>query len=322
MAGLLDGVRARGALIGRTVLCDSWSVRFASGAQLSLLAMRRGEGWLVPGGGEPVRIGPGEVAVIRGPEPYTVSGDPAIAPGRVVTSEDYCADTARARLRDGLDLDPRTCGFPEEGSALLLSGVYEGPAAIGDRLLDALPRLLVVRADERDRTTDTDLPDQLAAIDRAVAADLPGQQAVLDRLLDLLLVSTLRAWFARPRGDVPGWSGAAGDPVVAHALRLLHAEPAHPWTVAELAARTGVSRAVLARRFTAAVGEPPIGYLLGRRVALAADLLRQTGDTVAAIARKVGYANAFALSVAFKRRRGMSPTEHRASYATLTRRSG
>lgn len=316
LAGLLDGVRARGALIGRTVLGEGWSVRFASGAALSLLAIRRGEGWLTPDGGEPVRIAPGDVAVIRGPEPYTVSGAPDAPPGRVVTSEDYCADTTRARVRDRLDLAPRTCGVPGDGTALLLSGVYEGPAAIGERLLDTLPRLLVVREAECDQPL-------LAAVDRAAATDEPGQQAVLDRLLDLALVSTLRAWFARPRGDAPPLAGAAADPVVGHALRLMHAEPAHPWTVAELAARTGVSRAVLARRFTAAVGEPPIGYLLGLRVALAAELLRRTGDTVGAIARKVGYANAFALSVAFKRRRGLSPTEHRASFAAaLTRRSG
>jgi AraC-like DNA-binding protein len=307
LAGLLDGVRARGALVGRTVLTGGWSVRFASGAQLSLLAMRRGEAWLVSGGAEPVRIGPGDVAVIRGPEPYTVTGDPSVTPRRVITSADYCADTTRARLRDGLDLDPRTCGVPEPGSALLLSGVYEGPATIGERLLDALPRLLVIREAECDQPV-------LAAVDRATATDEPGQQAVLDRLLDLVLVSTLRAWFARPRDGGAAWS-ATGDPVVAHALRLMHERPAHPWTVADLAARTGVSRAVLARRFTAAVGEPPIGYLLGWRVALAAELLRGTEATVGAIARKVGYANAFALSVAFKRRRGISPTEHRASFA-------
>lgn len=101
--------------------------------------------------------------------------------------------------------------------------------------------------------------------------------------------------------------------MVAEALRLLHDDPAHPWTVAELATGIGASRATLARRFTAAVGEPPMAYLAGWRTALAADLLRRTDATVGSIARKVGYANAFALSVAFKRRRGTTPTEHRST---------
>ncbi len=74
-----------------------------------------------------------------------------------------------------------------------------------------------------------------------------------------------------------------------------------------------MSRAALARRFTALVGEPPMAYLTSWRIALAADLLRQSDLTVGTIARKVGYANAFALSVAFKRLRGTRPSDFRAA---------
>jgi AraC-like DNA-binding protein len=101
--------------------------------------------------------------------------------------------------------------------------------------------------------------------------------------------------------------------VAGHALRLLHKNPARAWTLADLAAEVGVSRASLARRFAARVGETPMAYLADWRIALAADLLRETTDTVDSIARKVGYANAFALSVAFKRLRGITPTAHRAA---------
>lgn len=61
---------------------------------------------------------------------------------------------------------------------------------------------------------------------------------------------------------------------------MLHHEPARPWTVAALAAETGVSRAAFARRFTALVGEPPMSYLTGWRLSLAADLLREPHATV------------------------------------------
>jgi AraC-like DNA-binding protein len=97
---------------------------------------------------------------------------------------------------------------------------------------------------------------------------------------------------------------------------MLHNNPAHPWTVATLAAETGVSRAALARHFTELVGEPPISYLTGWRLALAADLLRDPDATVGAVARQVGYGSAFALSAAFKRVRGVSPQEHRAAVAS------
>jgi AraC-like DNA-binding protein len=144
-----------------------------------------------------------------------------------------------------------------------------------------------------------------------IVRDGPGQRAVLDRLLDVLLVAALRTWFAR-RGDrAPAWYRAQRDPVVGAALHLIHTDPARPWTVARLAADVGVSRAALARRFTELVGEPPMSYLTGRRLALAADLLCEPGVTIGAVAHQVGYSTPFALSAAFKRERGISPQQHR-----------
>ncbi len=125
----------------------------------------------------------------------------------------------------------------------------------------------------------------------------------------------LRAWFARPEAGAPAWYRAYGDPVVGPALRLLHNSPERPWTVASLARATGASRAALARRFTELVGEPPMTFLTGWRIALAADLLREPGATVGSVAPQVGYGSAFALSTAFKRLRGISPAEHRATAA-------
>jgi AraC-like DNA-binding protein len=127
-----------------------------------------------------------------------------------------------------------------------------------------------------------------------------------------LLIAVLRAWFARPDADPPRWYVGQSDPVVGPALRLLQHHREHPWTVAELAAAGGVSRAAFARRFTGFVGEPPMAFLRGWRLALAIDLLCEPGATLAAVARRVGYSTAFALSTAFEREYGVSPREHRA----------
>ncbi|MEU6715696.1 AraC family transcriptional regulator [Nonomuraea sp. NPDC046802] len=292
LAGLLDGVRARGAVFGQAVLAPPWSLRFALGAPLTLITMVRERGWIVPEQGAPVPIGTRDMAVVRGP--FTIADDPATRPRQVVTEADYCAPGARR-------LAARTCGERPDGPALLLGGAYDG--GVSERLLRALPEVLVVAADERQRA----LVDLVTG---EVTEDTPEQQVVLDRLLDLMLGATLRAWFGRPGTPARGHR-VTGDPAIDHALGLLQDDPAHPWTVAELAARTGLSRAAFARRFTTAVGEPPMRYLTGRRIALAADLLRDSDATVAAIARRVGYANPFALSVAFKRVHGITPSERR-----------
>ncbi|MDT0612696.1 AraC family transcriptional regulator [Streptomyces lancefieldiae] len=291
LSELLDGVRARGALFRQTTMSGPWSMRFASGSPLTLATMLRGRAWIVPAEGEPVPVSIGDTAIIRGRAPYTVADDPATPPQVVIDSADYCAAEGDA-------------GDSPDGSALLLSGAYTGRGEISERLLHALPEVLVIPA------ADGRCP-LLDLVVEEIVTDRPGQQVMRDRLLDLLLLSTLRTWFDQSDAHAPPWYRAWEDPVVGHALRLLHDDPAHPWTVASLAAKSGVSRAALARRFTAQVGEPPMTYLASWRIDLAADLLRETDATVGSIARRVGYANTFALSVAFKRLRGITPTQHR-----------
>jgi AraC-like DNA-binding protein len=207
-------------------------------------------------------------------------------------------------LNGVMDLGVRTWGDRPDGGTVMLIGTYRARGEIGGRLLDALPPLLSLTAD----VWNCPLTPFLA---QEIVRDAPGQEVVLDRLLDLLVIAALRAWFARPEAEPPAWYRAQADPVVGPVLRLLQDDPAHPWTVAALAAKAGVSRAALARRFTALVGEPPMTYLTGWRLALAADRLRDSDDTLAAIARRVGYGSAFALSTAFKRAYGVSPQEWR-----------
>ncbi|MFI6892919.1 AraC family transcriptional regulator [Streptomyces sp. NPDC050256] len=305
LAGLLDGPRARGAFLLRMVMEPPWSVRIEDRAPLCLMSVTAGEAWIVPAeGAEPVLLRPGDRAVARGPEPYTVADLPGTAPRARIGPGGTCTTLHGEPLSQSMDLGVRTWGNAPDGSTTVLVGTYLLDGEISGRLLDALPPLLVLPSAGR--------PGPLPALlDDEIARDEPGQSVVLDRLLDLLLIDALRTWFSRPGAEAPAWYRAMGDPVVGQALRLLQNEPAHPWTVAALAGRTGVSRAGLARRFTELVGEPPMAYLTGWRLAVAADLLRETDATVEAVAHKVGYSQAFAFSTAFKRVRGVSPQDYR-----------
>ncbi|MGW6973965.1 AraC family transcriptional regulator [Streptomyces sp. NPDC054952] len=310
LTGLLEGPKARGAFLLKSVLNPPWSLRVEDRAPLSVMTLTRGTAWLLPDDGEPVAIGPGDLVVVRGPVPYTVADAPDTPVQVTVGPDQRCNTEAGEDVTDTMALGVRTWGevLRDADSAVLLSGTYQAPSEIGRRLLSALPTVLVRPAGAADAT----LIELLAS---EISRDEPGQEIVLDRLLDLLLIGVLRAWLADPGSGSPSWYRAQGDPVVGPALRLLHESPAHGWTVEELALKAGVSRASLARRFTELVGEPPVAYLTGWRIALAADLLRDPEATVATVARRVGYGSAFALSTAFKRVRGVSPQEFRAGKA-------
>jgi AraC-like DNA-binding protein len=213
-------------------------------------------------------------------------------------------DSKGEELVDSLGFGVRTWGNTDEGATVMLTGTYQLDGEISQRLLRALPSFLLLR------NQDWDSPI-IPLLATEIVKDEPGQEAVLDRLLDLLLIAVLRAWFARPEAEAPDWYRASSDPIVGHALRLMHHNPAHPWTVASLARETGASRASLARRFNDLVGEPPMTFLTGWRIALAADLLLEPGATIGSVADQVGYGSPFALSAAFKRLRGISPQQHR-----------
>ena len=309
IAGLLDGPRAREAFLLRSTLEPPWSLRIQDEAPLTVLAMVRGEAWITAdGGAEPTALHVGDVAVFRGPDPYTVADDPATPPQVAIDPGQVCRSLVPGaeKLLESFRLGVRTWGNATDGSTVMLTGTYSLDGEVSGRLLRALPPILVLREGEWDCPVVPLLADE-------IVKDEPGQEAVLDRLLDLLLIAVLRAWFARPGNGSPEWYRAYGDPVVGRALRLLHNNPAHPWTVAELARETGASRAALARRFTELVGEPPMAFLTAWRIALAADLLLEPGATVGSVADRVGYGSPFALSAAFKRVRGVSPQEHRAA---------
>ncbi|MFF9201158.1 AraC family transcriptional regulator [Streptomyces sp. NPDC014986] len=304
LTGLLEGPRARGAFMIRACFDPPWAVRVEDRAPLTVMLLARGEAWIVPDAGERLRLRPGDLAIARGPDPYTCADDPDTAPQALILPGGGCHHPDGRPLDGVMDLGVRTWGDRPDGETVMLIGTYRMRGETGGRLLDALPPLLSLTTDVWDCPLTPLLMEE-------VVRDAPGQEVVLDRLLDLLVIAALRAWFARPEAEPPAWYRARADPVVGPVLRLLQDDPAHPWTVAALAAKAGVSRAALARRFTELVGEPPMTHLTGWRLALAADRLRDTGDTVGAIARGVGYGSAFALSAAFKRAYGVSPQEWR-----------
>jgi AraC-like DNA-binding protein len=82
------------------------------------------------------------------------------------------------------------------------------------------------------------------------------------------------------------------------------------WTVERLARLEGVSRSVLAERFTEMVGQPPMQYLALWRMQLASRLLLEGGQ-VATVAAAVGCESEAAFSRAFEKLVGQPPATWR-----------
>jgi AraC-like DNA-binding protein len=138
-----------------------------------------------------------------------------------------------------------------------------------------------------------------------------GSGVVLAKLSELLFVETLRRYINAMPPDQIGWLAGARDPIIGEALALLHNEPAHPWTVSDLARRIGLSRTRLAERFRHFLGESPMAYLAQWRLKLGAEILQSTQDSVAEVAAAVGYGSEAAFNRAFKREFDCPPAQFR-----------
>lgn len=157
---------------------------------------------------------------------------------------------------------------------------------------------------------------------REARRSAPGTQNILARLSELMFVEAVRQHLLDLPDTQSGWLAGLRDPVVGRALEALHGAPRDPWTVEQLGRAVGVSRAVLAARFTDMVGHPPMQYLTLWRMQLAARLLAE-GSQVHEVAQAVGYESESAFSRTFKRIVGEAPTHwrHRALGAPSPRAS-
>ena len=143
----------------------------------------------------------------------------------------------------------------------------------------------------------------------------PGSDVVAAKAAELLLAETVRAYLSRERYLSHPYAVGLRDRIVGACLADMHGQPAEPWTLERLARRANTSRSVLAERFKQLVGEPPMSYLTQWRMALAANLLRDTSMCLIHIAAEVGYETDTAFSRAFRREFGLPPAAWRRAHA-------
>jgi AraC-like DNA-binding protein len=176
-------------------------------------------------------------------------------------------------------------------------------------LLTALPAVIHLSADGPGAATDW--PGTLLSMAATESrGNRAGRENVLARLSELMFVDTIRRHLETLPPAGKGWLAGLRDPVIGQALAALHRDPALPWTVERLARVVGVSRSVLAERFSLTLGQPPMQYLALWRMQLASRLLRD-GRRVASVAGAVGYESEAAFSRVFKKLIGLPPAAWR-----------
>ncbi|MFJ9210405.1 cupin domain-containing protein [Streptomyces sp. NPDC102264] len=287
----------------RVRMGGSWCARLDPYDGAGFHVVLKGSCWLLTDSGAHVSLGVGDAVLL----PHGTGRVIADSPVDAATAREKAVPVERLLVVTGASPGSGPRARPDREETEILCGTYWLDCSRMHPLMAELPE--VVHLPSR---VGTHL-ELRAAID-LLAGELdevrPGSCVALPNLLDLLLVYMIRSWMTESTSGA--WPGALGDPVTSAALRALHSNPAAPWNNDRLAAEAGVSRPTLARRFTTLVGRPPMAYLTWWRVILAATLLRDTTETLATIAARVGYGSPYALSHAFAREFGTTPGRYRA----------
>lgn len=150
----------------------------------------------------------------------------------------------------------------------------------------------------------------LDAMQREVEMNRVGAGGILSRLADVLTATLIRTWLEHGGGDSTGWLAALRNPEIGRVLAAIHLDPAHDWSVEELARHMGASRSGFAHRFAEVVGETPARYVARMRMHQAHQWLGE-GQRVAAVAERLGYESEASFSRAFKRITGAPPSHVR-----------
>ena len=173
-------------------------------------------------------------------------------------------------------------------------------------LLGVLPPIVHIRT-ESDKAA---MRWSLERMRQELREPQPGGFLVAQHLAYMMLVQALRLHLAEGLKSGVGWLFALADKQMSAAITAMHDDPAHRWTLQELAQVAGMSRSIFAQKFKDTVGEPPMEYLVRWRMTLAADKLVNSSDPISVIALSLGYESESAFGKAFKRVMGCSPRQH------------
>ncbi|HEX4570598.1 MAG TPA: AraC family transcriptional regulator [Dongiaceae bacterium] len=272
-----------------------WSIQFPDQQEtIKCGAVVAGSCWLsVEGVADPVRLEEGESFLLPSGRPFRLASDMRLEP---VDARRIFPPARRGGIvthNGGGDFFLVSCRFA-------LAGHH---AAI---LLRMLPSILHLRKE----TDQAALRWCVERMMQELSDGAPGGFLVVQHLAQMMLVQALRLHLEEGAQGGVGWLFALADKRMGAAIGAMHDDPAHRWTLQQLAARAGMSRSSFALRFKETVGTSPLDYLTRWRMLLAGDRLESSNDPVSVIALSLGYDSESAFSTAFKRVMGCSPRQY------------
>lgn len=295
LSEVLDFIEVRGVISGSIAVHGRWESHARMDDDLKFFAMVQGSMQLATDGlEEPLLLEAGDVVVLNGRSWLRLNGGSG---EELPVHIDPPASGSFVRAGDG-----------EPGAEDIIMGGRVTVNTVGrNLLLQALPSVAHVRSG-------TEAAPHLHVLIQRLFDEVSGQRIgsgfAIRQYAQLLLLDVLRAYVGH--ADLPqGWLKLVADDRLRPALSLIHTQPMQPWTLAELARATAMSRSAFTERFREVAGTTPRAYLNNWRMLVAQRELRTGNTRIRPLALELGYSSESSFSSAFKRSVGESPLRYR-----------
>jgi AraC-like DNA-binding protein len=295
LSDVLSLLKPRSYSCGGTDVAGDFSVQYPPHEGIKCYAIVSGQRWLsVEGVRDPVLLTAGDCFLLPRGRAFRLASDLTLPSVDALTMHS-------AQQKNGGMLTINGGGeCVTVGAHFILSHHHAGI------LLGVLPPIVHIRT-ESDKAA---MRWSLERLRQELREPQPGGFLVAEHLAYMMLVQALRLHLAEGLKGGVGWLFALADKQMSVAMTAMHDDPAHRWTLQQLAQSAGMSRSVFAQKFKDTVGEPPMEYLLRWRMTLAGDKLVNSGDPISVIALSLGYESESAFGKAFKRVMGCSPRQY------------
>lgn len=295
LSDVLSLLRVRNYHSATLSLGGDWAFTFPEREGIKFTAVVKGSCWLqVDGEQQPQRLQQGDCFLMTRGMPFSLYSDMSQP---VMNSDGHFQTLAADELAlhyGGDDIQ-------------LVGGRFDFSGVPTQLLLSSLPSLVHVQANDPQASL---LRWALERFTSELQQKRPGRSLMNEHLAHLMLVEVLRTHLATLDSTGIGWFYGLADRNLSVALSAIHADPAHRWSVQELAQLATMSRSAFALRFKQVVGAAPMEYLTHWRMLLASDRLKNSDDAVSTIAFSLGYESESAFSTAFKRVMSQSPRHY------------
>jgi AraC-like DNA-binding protein len=294
LSDVLSLLKPRSYMVRGFDVAGQWSIRFAPKEGIKCYSLLAGQCWLAMDGiPDPVHLQTGDCILLPAARAFRLASDLALEPAE--------AEAVVAGAPVG-----GIASFNGGGECFGIGGWFAFAGKHADILLGVLPPIVHIRK-ESDKAA---LRWSLERMMQEMRDPQPGGVLVAQHLAHMLLVQALRLHLEEGLSGGVGWLFALADKQMSAAITSMHADPAHRWTLHELAKRAGMSRSTFALKFKQTVGASPMDYLPRWRMLLAGDRLVNSTDPISAISLSLGYESESAFSTAFKRVMGCSPRQY------------